>query len=85
MIWTKLFFNRSETMKEELKHIDVSKYTITENGNVIRSANMKHVQLKYGSREDINHFLSTIPSENFIYITKEKENRYLLVYIEDEK
>ena len=47
--------------------------------------NMKHVQLKYGSREDINHFLSTIPSENFISLTKEKENRYLLIYIEDEK
>ena len=49
------------------------------------SNDMKHVQVKYGSREDINYFLSTIPSENFISITKEKENRYLLVYIEDEK
>lgn len=46
---------------------------------------MKHVQLKYGSREDINCFLLTIPSENFISLTKEKENRYLLIYIEDEK
>lgn len=45
---------------------------------------MKHVQLKYGSREDINYFLSTISSENFISLTKEKENRYLLIYIEDE-
>lgn len=48
------------------------------------SNNIKHVQLKYGNREDINHFLSTIPSENFISLTKEK-NRYLLIYIEDEK
>lgn len=46
---------------------------------------MKHVQLKYGSREDINYFLSTIPSENFISLTKEKRNRYLLIYIEDKK
>lgn len=45
---------------------------------------MKYVQLKYGSREDINYFLSTIPSENFISLTKDKENRYLLIYIEDE-
>ena len=45
--------------------------------------NHSHVQLKYGSREDINYFLSTIPNDNFISLTKEKRNRYLLIYIED--
>lgn len=43
-----------------------------------------HVQLKYGSVEDVNCFLRTIPKENFISITKVKRNRYLLVYIDKE-
>jgi hypothetical protein len=46
--------------------------------------NKKHVQLKYGSREDINFFLRTISDKDFISLTREKKNRYLLVYIEKE-
>lgn len=45
--------------------------------------NISHVQLKYGSREDINYFLSTISKENFISMTREKRNRYLLLYIKE--
>ena len=45
--------------------------------------NNKHVQLKYGSREDINFFLRTISDKNFISLTKEKKNRYLLIYVEE--
>ena len=63
----------------------ISKGTLTCKGLVcdISEYVEKHVQLKYGSREDINYFLSTISNDNFISLTKEKRNRYLLVYIED--
>ena len=41
-----------------------------------------HVQIKYGTIDDINHFLRTIPSKNFISLTKD-EKYWVLVYIED--
>lgn len=70
--------NRIQILKNNIKYeghtFDIENYI---------EPNNPHVQLKYGSREDINYFLSTIPNNNFISLKKEKRNRYLLIYIED--
>ena len=42
-----------------------------------------HVQIKYGTIEDLNYFLMTIPSKNFISLTKDKGKYWVLLYIED--